>query len=442
MPRQPLLKKSAQRIGEILIRRGWITNEELGRALDAQQRPSVKRVGEILKGLGLVSEGQLAQALAEQYQLEYIDLECLAAGWRIDRDLYTFKWKHLRMLPMRDPEDRSWLLVTEATADEKVLLQVDDAVDFSRIKFGVACTSVLEQVMWEHPATNELEVPPVAQRLEMPSRSDETDGENPREAVPGLAVVDVPRLLEIVGALWGQCAEELQRNAVLSIATGPRFRIEVRQIVQDSVGELPPGYVAQITSRLGRNFDVRVTVPRSTVSGVPPEPAWPAVWPPPDLVESVTPLLESACKVPAALRSTPDSLRWMGSRSIARESLNHHLIATAGISLGHARIDDVPELWAAVRARIRALDANQGVRKAWDRWKAVSAPQLEILPGHLLAFTCLATGILPKRLAPELAIRIEPGQQFFLELWKSKDAADDDPAGLTLRVGCPASDPA
>ena len=78
---------------------------------------------------------------------------------------------------------------------------------------------------------------------------------------------------------------------------------------------------------------MKVTVPRSTVKGRMPEVPWPVVWPPPDLLESVQPILAATCRVPASLKSSPESLRWMGTRTAARDTLNQHLVAMAGVSL-------------------------------------------------------------------------------------------------------------
>ena len=426
MPREPLLKKSNHRIGEILVRRGWVSNEALGRALDQQQRPATMRVGEILKASGLVSEEQLAEALAEQYALPYIDLQRLASGWTIDRELYTFKLKHLRILPMRDAAGAQWLLVTEATADEKMMLQDGVGADFSRVKFGVVAPTVLEQVLAENPAANELVQPPIKQTIALPPPG--PAGETP----PGLARLDVARLLTIVGALWSQSAAELERNAVLTIARGPAFRVAVRQIAVEPSDTLPPGYLSPVTSDAGRQFAVEVTLPLATQEGASAELDWPVVWPPPDLADSVGPLLHERCRVPDALKTSAGSLRWMRSRSPSREVLNRHLIGSAGVSLGHARIDDTDELWDAIRARARGLDANQAARLHWERWKALAAPRLDIAPGHLLAFASLATGSLPRALASTLDLERADGPVFAVEL-----AVSGGRPGLKVSCGQP-----
>lgn len=416
MPREPLLKKSPQKIGEILVKHGWISNEALGRALDQQARPAVKKVGEILKASGQVTEEQLAQALAEQYGLQYFDLQGLPEGWKIDRDLYTFKWKHLHILPMRDVANVAWLMITEATADEKLILQIDNSVDLSRLRFGVVAATVLDQILSENPASNETVFPPVPQQLTIPPAG-EVSGDPALEAVPGLAKLTLDRLLAIVGALWSESGVELERNAVIAIKRGPRFRIEVRQAVMDQTHELPPGYVHLVSSRVGRRLDVEITLPHTSVEGAAAELDWPVVWPPPDLVDSVGPLLDAQCRVPPFLRHSRDSLRWMSTGSGAREALNDHLIAAAGVSLGHARIDDRTELWQAIRARARGLEANQAARLHWDRWKSAQSGPLEIAPGHILAMASLATGSMPRALAPTLEIQHADGPVFAVELY-------------------------
>ncbi len=57
----------------MLIAKGYITDEQLEQALEAQKQ-STQRIGEILADLGFVEQEQLYQTLAEQLRTEYIDL--------------------------------------------------------------------------------------------------------------------------------------------------------------------------------------------------------------------------------------------------------------------------------------------------------------------------------------------------------------------------------
>ncbi len=64
-------------LGEILIREGLITRDQLQRGL-AHQRELGKRLGETLVDLGYVSEEDIAKVLAKQFSLPYLSLASLS----------------------------------------------------------------------------------------------------------------------------------------------------------------------------------------------------------------------------------------------------------------------------------------------------------------------------------------------------------------------------
>jgi type IV pilus assembly protein PilB len=61
-------------LGAILAERGLIDQERLAEAL-AEAQATSQRVGEVLLRKGWIYEQELARALAHQYELEYVDLE-------------------------------------------------------------------------------------------------------------------------------------------------------------------------------------------------------------------------------------------------------------------------------------------------------------------------------------------------------------------------------
>ena len=61
------------RIGEILVSRGKLSEEQFRAVLEAK-RTDPRRIGEILLSLGFVSEEDLARAMAEAAGLEYVSL--------------------------------------------------------------------------------------------------------------------------------------------------------------------------------------------------------------------------------------------------------------------------------------------------------------------------------------------------------------------------------
>ena len=61
------------RIGDVLIKHGVITEDQLQMALEAQKGTKMK-LGEALIDIGAVSDEQIARALSEQLHLDIIDL--------------------------------------------------------------------------------------------------------------------------------------------------------------------------------------------------------------------------------------------------------------------------------------------------------------------------------------------------------------------------------
>ena len=57
--------KTNLRIGEVLMERGYITSDQMDKALAYQKEHRDKRVGQILIELGFVTESQVLKALAQ-----------------------------------------------------------------------------------------------------------------------------------------------------------------------------------------------------------------------------------------------------------------------------------------------------------------------------------------------------------------------------------------
>jgi hypothetical protein len=68
------LNQPRKRIGELLVERGRITDEQLGELLE-QQRTSGIRLGDILVLRGLASREEVSRHLAEQQELQTVDID-------------------------------------------------------------------------------------------------------------------------------------------------------------------------------------------------------------------------------------------------------------------------------------------------------------------------------------------------------------------------------
>ena len=81
-----MAKRSKKKIGEILIEQGAIDQASLVAAIN-EAKSSGKRVGEVLIEKGQCDERHIAKALAEQFGVDFIDLEKPEALTKIDRSL-------------------------------------------------------------------------------------------------------------------------------------------------------------------------------------------------------------------------------------------------------------------------------------------------------------------------------------------------------------------
>src|SRR5262245_32701812 len=72
----PAQKPAWLPLGTLLVREGLITNEQLETALIDQQGTGI-RIGELLVQWGWVASDAISRALAEQYELEFVDLDAV-----------------------------------------------------------------------------------------------------------------------------------------------------------------------------------------------------------------------------------------------------------------------------------------------------------------------------------------------------------------------------
>jgi type II secretory ATPase GspE/PulE/Tfp pilus assembly ATPase PilB-like protein len=109
-------------LGQLLVDGRVISQEQLQHALELKQSTG-KRLGEIVVELGYTTERAIAGALAEQFQLEFVDLDQVTVE-RAAVDLLPEELAHrYEALPLRILEDGTPLL---AVADPANLANADD----------------------------------------------------------------------------------------------------------------------------------------------------------------------------------------------------------------------------------------------------------------------------------------------------------------------------
>ncbi len=112
---------TTERLGDLLVREGLITREQLEKALQ-EQRQNGTRVGYNLVKLGFIQETELTKQLARQYRMPAVDLSKFEVDPRIAKLIPTeLATKHL-VLPLK----RDGRTLTVAMADPTNLGVIDD----------------------------------------------------------------------------------------------------------------------------------------------------------------------------------------------------------------------------------------------------------------------------------------------------------------------------
>ncbi|HSE66087.1 MAG TPA: type II secretion system protein GspE, partial [Gemmatimonadales bacterium] len=91
---------SNDRLGDILIREGLITREQLSAAL-SEQKSTGHRLGYVLVKLGLVQELEVTKVLARQYRMPAVDLSRFEVDQKVLKMVPAdFALKHI-LLPLK-----------------------------------------------------------------------------------------------------------------------------------------------------------------------------------------------------------------------------------------------------------------------------------------------------------------------------------------------------
>jgi type IV pilus assembly protein PilB len=146
-----------KKLGDLMLENGDLTSDQLHYAID-KLKSTGQRFGEICLDDGLISEDVLAKSLAEQFGMEFIDLQ----GFRIDEELlssfppdimYRFSFVPLAqedeaiVVAISDPTDVVKLDELEILLDRPIIIKVASASQIGQVlKRGEGTSRVLKEV--------------------------------------------------------------------------------------------------------------------------------------------------------------------------------------------------------------------------------------------------------------------------------------------------------
>jgi type IV pilus assembly protein PilB len=130
------------RVGDLLVQRGTVTENQLDECLSLQKSSPGERLGQILIRKGYAKEEDVMAALAEGYGLEFVRVSQLKIPDRVLQMLPSDFCRRQKVLPIDADQDHS--IVTVATADPANVFLLDDLRRRLNCRVRLAVTTVSE----------------------------------------------------------------------------------------------------------------------------------------------------------------------------------------------------------------------------------------------------------------------------------------------------------
>ena len=142
------------RLGALLLRNGLLTAEQLAEALEEREQSGV-RIGEIVVQRGWVSDEDLARMLAEQFAIDFVDLDAIAPDPTTGRLLSIDVARRVRAVPVEVSHGAAVVAVADPTGEALEVLTAE--LDLP-VELAVAPASAIDRAIDRiHPAGEEIE---------------------------------------------------------------------------------------------------------------------------------------------------------------------------------------------------------------------------------------------------------------------------------------------
>jgi type IV pilus assembly protein PilB len=235
------------RLGEILIREGLITRDQIGAAL-AEQKSTGHRLGYVLVKLGLVQELEVTKVLARQYRMPAVDLTRFEVDPRILKLVPgDFATKHV-VLPLK----REGRTLTVAMADPTNTGVLDDLKFITRYDLFpvIAGEYTLRNLIEKHYESSDEQLQTLLKEMEGMEDGDiEVVEEQEDEAATQAQINDAP----VVKLINGILTDAVKRGASDIHIEPFEHEIRVRYRIDGALLEVmkpPVKMKAALTSRI------------------------------------------------------------------------------------------------------------------------------------------------------------------------------------------------
>ena len=121
-PAAPLSSRATERLGDLLVKEGLLTREQLAKALQEQSQMPGQRIGLTVVKMGMVPETEVVRMLARQYRMPAVDLSRFEVDTRLLKLIPAELASKHTVLPLK----RDGRQLTVAIADPTAMGVVDD----------------------------------------------------------------------------------------------------------------------------------------------------------------------------------------------------------------------------------------------------------------------------------------------------------------------------
>jgi type IV pilus assembly protein PilB len=234
------------RLGEILLREGLVTREQLAQAL-AEQKNTKHRLGYVLVKLGLVQELEITKVLARQYRMPAVDL----SRFEVDPKIIKLVPADLATKSVVLPLKREGRTLTVAMADPTDLGLLEDLKFITRFDLFpvIAGEYTLRNLIEKHYEQSDQELQSILKDMEDTGEDVEVVEQEEDEAATQAQIDDAP----VVKLINGLLTDAVRRGASDIHIEPFEHEIRVRYRIDGALLEImrpPLKMKAALTSRV------------------------------------------------------------------------------------------------------------------------------------------------------------------------------------------------
>jgi type IV pilus assembly protein PilB len=234
------------RLGEVLLREGLLSREQLAQAL-GEQKSSRHRLGYVLVKLGLVPELEVTKVLARQYRMPAVDL----SRFEVDPKILKLVPADMASKGVVLPLKREGRTLTVAMADPSDLGLLEDLKFITRFDLFpvIAGEYTLRSLIDKHYQANDQELQSILKDMEATGEDVEIVEEREEEAATQAQMEDAP----VVKLINGMLIDAVKRGASDIHIEPFEHEIRVRYRVDGVLMEImrpPLKMKAALTSRI------------------------------------------------------------------------------------------------------------------------------------------------------------------------------------------------